>query len=110
MLMLSPCLAQEGVSPDLAKVRERRLHRLHVAALVVLQPVLLEERLDPRGDDGVAELRHAGEQVVLDLEVQVAHPPGDEVQRTGGHIHGVNSRVSDPVNLYYIHNQLENNP
>jgi hypothetical protein len=29
--------------------------------------------------------------VVLDLEVQVAHPPGDEVQRTRGDIHGVNS-------------------
>jgi hypothetical protein len=37
--------------------------------------------------------------VVLDLEVEVAHPPGDEVQRTRGDIHGMDGGITYPVDL-----------
>jgi hypothetical protein len=37
--------------------------------------VLLEQQLDPWGDERVPKLRHGREQMVLDLEVEEAHPP-----------------------------------
>ena len=48
---------------------------LHVRARVVLNAVLLEKGLDARRDLGVVVLRHRREEVVLDLEVEVRHPP-----------------------------------
>ena len=47
----------------------------------------------------MTELRHAREQVVLDLEVQVSHPPVDDLEWTGVHIHGVIRSISDPIHL-----------
>jgi len=51
---------------------------------------------------GVSELRHRGEQVVLDLEVEVTHPPTHEVEWARGHIHGVHCGISNPVYLQCI--------
>ncbi len=42
---------------------------------VVLHAVLHEQGLHPGSDQGVSELRHRREQVVLNLEVQVCRPP-----------------------------------
>ena len=81
------CSTQKHISADLVEVAERRAHGVPVASLVVLEAVLLEELLDARRDHRVAELRHAGEQMVLDLEVQVAHPPVDELERVGIDFH-----------------------
>ncbi len=57
--------------------------------------MLLEESLDPVRDLGVLELGHGGEEMVLDLEVKVRHPPGADV--TWVYVDGMDSGVLDPI-------------
>jgi len=53
--------------------------------------MLLKERLDPRANDGMSVLRHRWEEMVLNLVVEVAHPPINPLEGTRRHIHGVDS-------------------
>eukprot|EP00465_Bigelowiella_longifila_P004384 CAMPEP_0185276546 /NCGR_PEP_ID=MMETSP1359-20130426/56412_1 /TAXON_ID=552665 /ORGANISM="Bigelowiella longifila, Strain CCMP242" /LENGTH=384 /DNA_ID=CAMNT_0027870255 /DNA_START=157 /DNA_END=1312 /DNA_ORIENTATION=- len=84
---------------DVVEVVEGDLHRLRVGGLQVGDPVLLKELLDPLRDDRVAELGHGREEVVLDLEVEVRHPPVHPLERTGFDVHGVPGRVYHPGNV-----------
>ena len=83
------------------KVPKGDLHSLDVAALVVHQAMFLEECLDARRYDGHVQLRHGGEQVVLDLEVEVAHPPINEVEWPWRYVHRVDGCVAHPVHLMH---------
>ena len=44
-------------------------------------------------------LGHRWEEVVLDLVVEVGHPPVDEAEGAGRHVHRVHGRVAHPVHL-----------
>mmetsp|Transcript_33729 Transcript_33729/g.54302 ORF Transcript_33729/g.54302 Transcript_33729/m.54302 type:complete len:370 (-) Transcript_33729:149-1258(-) len=81
---------------DVIEVVEGDSHRLRVRGLQVRDAVLGEELLHPLRDDWVAELRHRREEVVLDLEVEVAHPPVDPLKGAGLHVHRVSRSVHDP--------------
>ena len=80
---------------DGVQVRERLPQAREVGPHVVHQAVGLEERPHARRDVLVLELGHRREEVVLDLEVQVGHPP--VAQGTGRDVRGVLRGVLDPV-------------
>lgn len=61
--------------------------------------MLLKEGADARGDERVAELRHAREEMMFNLKVQIRHPPADELERPRMDIHRVHSRITNPVDL-----------
>ena len=64
---------------------------------VVGETVVLEELLDSGGDEGVPELRHAGEEVVLNLEVEVGHEPVHPPR--GGNVGRVLGGVVNPGDM-----------
>jgi len=66
------------VCADVLQVLKRISKARKVAASVVVEPVLLEQSLNAQRGLGMAELRHGREHVVLNLEIQVRHPPVHE--------------------------------
>jgi len=85
------------VISHIVKVAEGGGETLCVGANVINHAVLLEKRLDPGDDERVPELGHAGEEVMLDLEVEVAHPP--VAPPRGRDVGGVVGGVEDPVDV-----------
>lgn len=58
---------------DFVEVAEGATQRRRVRAAIVLEAVLMEEGLHAILHEGNAELRHGGEQVVLNLEIEVGY-------------------------------------
>jgi len=69
------------------KVSKGLSHSMEVSTNVILQSMAFKQGLHLRGELDELVLRHGGEEVVLDLEVQVPHPP--VAQPVGGDIDGV---------------------
>jgi hypothetical protein len=95
-------LTEENIGSNVVEVLESDTHCFPISSLVILQAMIFEELLNTRRDHRMAELRHAWEQVVLNLEVQVTHPPIDKGEWSWLDIHGIDSTVSDPVHLLRI--------
>mmetsp|Transcript_31640 Transcript_31640/g.75290 ORF Transcript_31640/g.75290 Transcript_31640/m.75290 type:complete len:213 (+) Transcript_31640:206-844(+) len=88
------------VVADLPQVEEGDAHALGVGPHVVLDAVLLEESTHARRDLRVAVLRHAGEEVMLDLEVEIGHPPvAPPAARAVGRVVGGVERPRDMLAL-----------
>lgn len=81
---------------DVVKVAEGSLHSINVAHSEVWNAVFFEEGLNTLADFRVTELRHGREKVVLDLEVEVRHPPVNPSESTRIDVHGVASGVDYP--------------
>jgi hypothetical protein len=92
-------LTEENIGSNLVEVLKSDAHCFPITSLVILQAMIFKELLDTRGDHRMAELRHAWEQVVLNLEVQVTHPPIDKGEWPWLDIHGIDSTISDPIHL-----------
>merc|ERR1711865_699564 len=89
---------------NLVQVPERVRHGRHVATVVILQAVLLKQGLDSVRNARVPVLGHVGEEVVLDLEVEVRHPPVGEpvVLAVGGVVGGVLHPVGVLVRVDHV--------
>mmetsp|Transcript_11663 Transcript_11663/g.30822 ORF Transcript_11663/g.30822 Transcript_11663/m.30822 type:complete len:348 (+) Transcript_11663:453-1496(+) len=96
----SSSLTRECEVTHTLQVRKAIMHRFQVSAAVVLHAVLLEHRANARGDDRVAVLRHGGEEVVLNLEVEVRHPPVAPPRAV--HVHRVDCGVAHPVGVFVL--------
>ena len=82
---------------DLVEVCESVTQAAEVTTAVVLEVVLLEELADELVEFNEFVLGHGGEEVVLDLVVEVPHPPvGEEVW---GDVHSVVGSVLSPVHM-----------
>ena len=102
-------LTIERIDTDLVQVLESHTQRLQIGALIVFETVLLEKGLHTRRDLRMAELRHAREQVMFNLEIQVTHPKVDEVEGSGIHVHGVDCSIANPINLAHTtHKEHQN--
>jgi len=84
---------------NIIQVRISELKTFEVRMNSVGDPVLFKQLLHSWGDSRVTELRHAGEQVVFDLVVQIRHPPVDPECRF--EVHRVFSRVAHPVDVFF---------
>ena len=69
--------------------------RLEESIFLVLQSMFGKEPFDARANFRVIDLRHGGEQMMLDLEVQVPHEPIH--QEIGADIHGMVRRGGDEI-------------
>ncbi len=58
-------------------------HSVEVSTNVILQSMALKQGLHLRGELDELVLRHGGEEVVLDLEVQTADVPAKKAIRAG---------------------------
>lgn len=90
----------------IVKIEESLKETAEVRASIIVQAMLLKEFLHPLACLRMPELRHRGKQVVLDLEIQVRHPPvgdGMAVQ-----IRRVVARVLDPMKvlIWFRHRQV----
>ena len=63
---------------DRLQILESQRNALEVTSAVIVQTIFRKELLHPQGEGGELVLGHAGEEVMLDLEVQIRHPPVDE--------------------------------
>mmetsp|Transcript_15609 Transcript_15609/g.31654 ORF Transcript_15609/g.31654 Transcript_15609/m.31654 type:complete len:491 (-) Transcript_15609:323-1795(-) len=79
---------------DVPQVAEHRTQSLDVGHGLVLHSVLLAELSGPLDDLGLLVLGHRGEQVVLNLTVEVAHPPVHKPVAV--HVHRVIDSVLSP--------------
>lgn len=96
---VSMILTKEDVVAHIVQVGESDLHSFHVTSLVILKVVLFQKGLHSWRNHRMTELRHGREQVVFDLEVEVTHPPVDELERSWLDVHRVDGSVADPVSL-----------
>ena len=82
---------------NFVEVGKGLVQALEVPTAVVLQVVLLKEGADTGVELHKLVLGHGGEEVVLDLVVEVAHPPVSE--EMGGDVDGVVGAVLGPVDV-----------
>ena len=92
-------LTVESVIPDFVKVRESDFHRRDVVHPFIFESMFLEQRFNARGNERLPKLRHRWKQMVFYLEVQVAHPPIDNFERSRLNIHRVVRGETNPVDL-----------
>ena len=90
-------LTVKYIHTDLVQIFKCDYHGISIISFIVMNVMLRKKLLDSARYLRVTELRHTGEQVVLDLVVQVRHPPVDEVERSRSHIHGMDCSVSYPI-------------
>jgi len=89
---------------NIVEVLEGVVHGLEIGHGVVVQTMLLAQSLDTGRGLGLTELRHVGEQVVLDLEVQVAHDPVDK--DVVGNVDSAQNSRANPVLLLLMKQNL----
>jgi hypothetical protein len=90
------CMMRMIISNNM-KVFKGGSKTLPIRADVINQSVTLEESLDPWGDESVPKLGHAGKEVMLNLEIEITHPPITPPGRSD--VGGVVRGVANPVNM-----------